>query len=115
MPQSLDAIASEGVISVIGMLDTVTDKSKLTAEQEKARQERIKKTMIGSSLVYNCIIRGIRIGSRVEAENLVKAINGVGFEPVIDEQVFGFEQLKEAYRHLESQKHVGKVVISYSK
>jgi NADPH:quinone reductase-like Zn-dependent oxidoreductase len=30
--------------------------------------------------------------------------------PVID-RVFGFEEAKDAYRHLESQKHGGKVVI----
>jgi len=30
--------------------------------------------------------------------------------PVID-KVFPFEQAKEAYEHLESQKHIGKVVI----
>jgi NADPH:quinone reductase-like Zn-dependent oxidoreductase len=30
--------------------------------------------------------------------------------PVVD-RVFGFEEAKEAYRYLESQKHVGKVVI----
>jgi NADPH:quinone reductase-like Zn-dependent oxidoreductase len=31
-------------------------------------------------------------------------------KPVVD-RVFGFEQALEAYEYLESQKHVGKVVI----
>jgi NADPH:quinone reductase-like Zn-dependent oxidoreductase len=33
-----------------------------------------------------------------------------GLRPVVD-RVFGFEQVHEAYGYLESQKHVGKVVI----
>lgn len=34
--------------------------------------------------------------------------------PVID-KVFPFEEAKQAYAHLESQRHVGKVVIKVSK
>lgn len=34
--------------------------------------------------------------------------------PVID-KIFSFDQAKEAYAHLESQKHVGKVVIEVAK
>ena len=33
--------------------------------------------------------------------------------PVID-KVFPFDQVKEAYKHLVSQKHIGKVVIKVS-
>ena len=35
-------------------------------------------------------------------------------KPVVD-KVFAFEQAQEAYAHLASQKHVGKVVIKVSK
>lgn len=34
--------------------------------------------------------------------------------PVVD-KVFGFEEAQEAYRHLQSQKHIGKVVIRVAK
>lgn len=34
--------------------------------------------------------------------------------PVVD-KVFDFEQAQDAYKHLESQKHIGKVVIKVSK
>ena len=34
-------------------------------------------------------------------------------KPVVD-QVFSFEQAQDAYKHLESQKHIGKVVIKVS-
>ena len=35
-------------------------------------------------------------------------------KPVVD-KVFDFEQAQEAYKHLESQKHLGKVVIKVSR
>jgi len=56
------------------------------------------------------IQRGIYVGSRQMFEALNNAIELHRITPVID-RVFGFEQAKDAYRHLESQKHVGKVVI----
>ena len=56
------------------------------------------------------ILRGIYVGSRQMFEAMNRAIALHRISPVID-RVFGFEQAKDAYRHLESQKHVGKVVI----
>ena len=56
------------------------------------------------------ILRGIYVGSRQMFEAMNRAIELHKIVPVID-RVFGFEQAKDAYRHLESQKHVGKVVI----
>jgi NADPH:quinone reductase-like Zn-dependent oxidoreductase len=56
------------------------------------------------------ILRGIYVGSRQMFEAMNRAIALHKISPVID-RVFGYEQAKDAYRHLESQKHVGKVVI----
>ncbi|HVC63646.1 MAG TPA: NAD(P)-dependent alcohol dehydrogenase [Acetobacteraceae bacterium] len=56
------------------------------------------------------ILRGIYVGSRQMFEAMNRAIALHKIVPVID-GVFGFEQAKDAYRHLESQAHVGKVVI----
>ena len=55
-------------------------------------------------------LRGIYVGSRQMFEAMNRAIDLHRIAPVID-RVFGFEQAKDAYRHLESQQHVGKVVI----
>ncbi|KAK1230827.1 hypothetical protein PQX77_006067 [Marasmius sp. AFHP31] len=57
-------------------------------------------------------IRGIQIGSvaQFEAMNRLIRANPEGTRPVID-KVFPFEEVVEAYAHLESQAHVGKVVI----
>jgi NADPH:quinone reductase-like Zn-dependent oxidoreductase len=56
------------------------------------------------------ILRGIYVGSREMFEAMNRAIALHRISPVID-RVFGFEEAKDAYRHLESQAHVGKVVI----
>lgn len=56
------------------------------------------------------ILRGVRVGSREMFEAMNRAIAFHRLRPVID-RVFPFEEAKDAYRHLESQRHVGKVVI----
>jgi len=55
-------------------------------------------------------VRGILIGSRKQFEDMNRLISGQQIRPVVD-KVFTFEQAKEAYEYLASQKHVGKVVI----
>lgn len=56
------------------------------------------------------ILRGIYVGSRQMFEAMNRAIALHRINPVID-RVFGFEEAKDAYRHLQSGSHVGKVVI----
>jgi NADPH:quinone reductase-like Zn-dependent oxidoreductase len=52
----------------------------------------------------------IYVGSRAMFERMNRALEHGAIRPVID-RTFLFEQAKEAYRHLESQTHLGKVVI----
>ena len=47
-------------------------------------------------------------------EDMNRLIEAVKLAPVID-KVFQFEQLRDAYEYLESQQHVGKVVVRVSK
>lgn len=56
-------------------------------------------------------LRGLYVGSREMFAEMNAAIDLHGLEPLVDE-VFPFEQADAAYRHLASQTHVGKVVIS---
>lgn len=53
---------------------------------------------------------GIYVGSRAMLEQTAKFFAGAGIKPVVD-RVFPFAEAKEAYRHLESGSHFGKVVI----
>ena len=56
-------------------------------------------------------LRGIYVGSRRQLEELCRAVEVGGIVPVID-RVFAFDAAQEAYRHLKSGTHFGKVVIS---
>lgn len=51
------------------------------------------------------------VGSRAMFDRMNRAIDIAGMEPVID-RVFDFEDVREAYRYLDSGAHQGKVVIS---
>jgi NADPH:quinone reductase-like Zn-dependent oxidoreductase len=55
-------------------------------------------------------IAGIYVGSVAMFEGLVRALEASRIEPVID-RTFGFGELKDAYAHLASGAHFGKVVV----
>lgn len=54
--------------------------------------------------------RGILIGSVKQFEDMNRLLTAHKIRPVVD-KVFSFEEATEAYGYLESQKHIGKVVI----
>jgi NADPH:quinone reductase-like Zn-dependent oxidoreductase len=54
---------------------------------------------------------GIFVGSRAMLEDLMRFADATDLKPVVD-RVFTFDQAKEAYRHMESGSHFGKVVIA---
>ena len=56
-------------------------------------------------------IRGIMMESTEELRALMRAVDALKLKPAID-KTFPFMQAKDAYHHLESQKHIGKVVIT---
>ena len=93
LKKSLQVIKKGGVISVIGFVggdDAVTAREILRT---------------------NCYVRSTQVGSRQSFRYLLQAIEHNAIKPVID-RTFDFEQAQEAYRYLESQKHVGKIVIN---
>ena len=55
-------------------------------------------------------VQGIAVGSRLQFEAMVRAIDYHGIKPVIDSS-FLLENVADAFRHLKSGKHVGKIVI----
>jgi NADPH:quinone reductase-like Zn-dependent oxidoreductase len=54
---------------------------------------------------------GIYVGSRTMLEKVLRFADITGLQPVVD-RVFTFGQAREAYRHMESGSHFGKVVIA---
>nr|XP_031857504.1 uncharacterized protein CI109_007064 [Kwoniella shandongensis]KAA5524576.1 hypothetical protein CI109_007064 [Kwoniella shandongensis] len=95
LQHSLNAIGFQGVISIIGFV---------------AEGKEQMPTLL-DCLAYKCIARGIFVGSREQCEDMVKAINSNGIKPVVDDTVFEFEKLPEAYQYMEAQKHIGKVCV----
>ena len=56
-------------------------------------------------------LRGILVGSRAMAEDLVRFVERSGIRPLIDRR-FSFEQAAAAYEYLGAARHVGKVIIN---
>ncbi|ENH64772.1 hypothetical protein FOC1_g10001420 [Fusarium oxysporum f. sp. cubense race 1] len=57
-----------------------------------------------------CIVRGVVVGSREQLQDMLECFEANEIRPVID-RVFSFEKAREAYEHLWSSTHTGKVVI----
>ena len=60
----------------------------------------------------NLRVQGLYVGSTEMFEAMNRAIAAGGLKPVID-KVFPFAEAKDAYRHLKSQQHFGKIVIAH--
>ncbi|THW59595.1 NAD(P)-binding protein [Aureobasidium pullulans] len=95
LQQSLKAICLEGVISVIGFIGGTNEKQPTLLD----------------ALVNICTVRGLYVGSRQQFEEMNAAIEANNIKPVIDENIFTLDQLKEAYQFQWDQKHFGKVGI----
>ncbi|KIX05721.1 uncharacterized protein Z518_03693 [Rhinocladiella mackenziei CBS 650.93] len=94
--QSLTAIKPEGVISIIGYLGG--------AEAEKTPN-------MLEALSHACIVRGSAVGSRLLFQDMNRTIEACEVPVVVDERVFAWEELQEAYQYMWDQKHFGKVVV----
>jgi NADPH:quinone reductase-like Zn-dependent oxidoreductase len=97
LEQSLKAVRFEGTISVIGFLSG---------------------TGLGpgllSALSRAVTVRGVLGGSKLQLEEVVRAVERCGIKPVIDEKAFGLSEVHEAYQYLMDGKHIGKVVVRVS-
>ncbi len=58
-------------------------------------------------------LRSLSVGSRQSFESMNRALEQHELRPVVD-QVFPFAQAREAFQHLQAQRHFGKVVIGYA-
>ncbi len=92
LPRSIEAVRQGGQIHMIGVLTGggTIDPSAV--------------------LRRGALLRGIYVGSRQMFEAMNRAIELHKIAPVID-RVFDFGEAREAYRHLQGQGHMGKVVI----
>ena len=93
LPDSLRAVRSGGHLVLVGLL---TGKM---ADRDQARQND-----------RDVRVDAVYVGSVRHFENLNRTIDQHQLQPVID-RVFPFESAQQAFRHLESGAHFGKVVI----
>jgi len=94
--QSFNAIARDGIISIIGFLGGLKGEKQPT---------------FLDPLSYGCIVRGLLVGSRLQFEEMNRAIEANNIQPVVDEKVFKLAEAKEAYQYMWDQKHFGKLTI----
>ncbi|CAF1118288.1 unnamed protein product [Adineta ricciae] len=98
LKQSIEAIAMNGSIHVIGFLGQGNGSDMTVSE------------LIMNVLTKNAFIRGVLIGSVEQFKAMNAAIEANDIKPIID-KIFEFEDVKSAYEYQWSQQHVGKVVI----
>lgn len=91
--QSIRAARMGGHISLIGVLTGVSGE-------------------VPTALFFsnNLTMSGITVGSKEEQEEMIRAIEANGIEPVIDRE-FPLAEIADAFRHQEAQKHFGKIVL----
>jgi NADPH:quinone reductase-like Zn-dependent oxidoreductase len=93
LDQSMIAARVNGHISVIGILTGVGGSLNFVVP-----------------LIKQLRLQGVLVGSRKQQEDMVRAINVAGIRPVVD-KVFPLEQIVDAFRYQESNKHFGKICL----
>lgn len=96
LPRSLSCVRRGGSVNVIGLLAGTGDIDPMI--------------VLGKSI----IMRGIFVGSRETFAEMNRGISRNRIKPIID-RVFPFEETVDAYKHLESGKHFGKIVVQVTK
>jgi NADPH:quinone reductase-like Zn-dependent oxidoreductase len=95
LPRSFLATRLGGRIVVIGLLSGMAEVDPMPILRRNLR------------------VQGLYVGNRQMFEAMNRAIEAGGLKPVID-KVFPFAQARDAYRHLKSQNHFGKIVIAHA-
>lgn len=93
--QSLRAASVGGTVAQIGVLSGAATSEPLTLAPILHKQLRV---------------QGIYVGSRAMFEQMNAAITKAKLHPVID-HVFSFDQAHEAFLHMQSGSHFGKIVV----
>ncbi|KAF9029358.1 NAD(P)-binding protein [Hymenopellis radicata] len=101
LEKSLNAVDFHGWVHLIGIL--------------RAKSDAELATILGRAFFKSSNLRGILVGSVTQFQDMLKLMsaNPETTRPVID-RVYTFDQALDAYAHLQSQAHVGKVVIKVS-
>ena len=94
LPQSIAACRIGGHIALIGVLTGIVGPVPTAALM--AKQQRL---------------QGLIVGSREDQKDMVRAINSMGLQPLID-KTFELEHIAAAFRYEESGAHIGKICLN---
>lgn len=94
LPQSIAAARTGGHIAIIGAVGGFEGGIPFATVQAKRLR-----------------VQGVTVGSRRDQLDMVRAIEANGIKPVID-RTFALEKLADAFRHLQSGQHFGKICIT---
>lgn len=97
--KSINCVAQDGIISLIGYM----------APPPGERPD-----VFINSLIHSAILRGIRVGSKIHAEELIKFVENKGLRLAID-KVYKFHkgEVYDAFKMLDSGSQVGKICLDF--
>lgn len=93
LEQSMIAARIGGHISVIGILTGVAGELGIVA-----------------ALTRQLRLQGVLVGSRTQQQDMIRAIDASGMRPIIDKR-FALDDIVEAFRYQESNRHFGKICL----
>ena len=96
LSQSLKAVSVNGVVAASGLLGDSPDGKVPT---------------ILDTIFATCIARGILLGSRKQFDDMNRFVEKHDIKPVLDDKIFEFAEMKEAFTFMSEQKHFSKVVV----
>ena len=95
LEQSLNAIRVAGQISLIGILSGQTCDINIV-----------------KSFVKQVRLQGVLVGSRVQQQKMIKAIEANQVKPIID-RVFALQDIVQAFEYQETNQHFGKICLEF--
>lgn len=98
--QALTALKLDGLIAMVGSVSSFVEPGSETKEP----------TFL-EAIINSFTVRGVAVGSRLQFEDMNRAIEANNIHPVLDKRIFRLEEAPEAYQYLWDQKHFGKVII----
>jgi len=63
-----------------------------------------------TALIKQLRLQGLIVGNRTQQQEMVKAIDANGMRPIVD-KVFPLENIVDAFRYQETNKHFGKICL----
>lgn len=95
LAQSLAAARIGGHVSLIGILTGLTGELPVV-----------------TALIKQIQLKAVLVGSRRQQRDMIRAIDANDMKPVIDRS-FGLEEIVEAFRYQESNRHFGKICLEF--